>query len=256
VAALQLSAKGYAPGVLIDDTFGQDALNEVTGLFTEDQTGRWWIGRPVEVPGSRPLELEGGRSIGSRLVSWPRSHTVKCLVFMHPSDEIALWQQQARQIQELSQACALSGHELLLEVIPPKDLPADDLTVCNAMAQIYQLGVRPDWWKLPPQTTAGWQAVSALIEREAPHCRGVILLGLDAPLAELCAAFASSANFPICRGFAIGRTIFGAPAKAWLSGEIDDAQLQTQIRANYRQLTEAWLARHQAAGHNATGASV
>lgn len=263
VAAMQLTAQGYAPGVLIDDTFGQDALNDVTGLFTEqqaDSAGRWWIGRPVEVPGSRPLELEGGRSVGSRLVSWPRSHTVKCLVFMHPNDAQALWQQQARQIQELYQACALSGHELLLEVIPPKDLPGplqkvDDFTVCNAMAQIYQLGVRPDWWKLPPQTAAGWQAVSDLIQREAPHCRGVILLGLDAPLVDLCAAFATTAAFPICRGFAIGRTIFGAPAKAWLGGQIDDSELQRQIRANYRQLTQAWLNRRQTNPRSATGAS-
>lgn len=254
VAALELSAKGYAPGVLIDDTYGQDALNDVTGLFTEGAAlaepdvaaaGRWWIGRPVEVPGSRPIALEGGRSIGSRLVSWPRSHTVKCLVFMHPDDEAALWQQQALQIQELYQACAQSGHELLLEVIPPKDAPTDDFTVSRAMAQIYRLGVRPDWWKLPPQTAAGWRAVSELIQHEAPHCRGVILLGLDAPLVDLCAAFATTAAFPVCRGFAIGRTIFSAPAKAWLDGDIDDEGLQSQIRANYCQLVHAWLNRHQ-----------
>ena len=84
-------------GVLIDDTYGQDALNDVTG------TG-WWIGRPVEVPASRPLELEGGRSIGSRLISWPKQHIVKCLVFMHPDDEAELWQQQARQLEELYRA--------------------------------------------------------------------------------------------------------------------------------------------------------
>ncbi len=140
-------------------------------------------------------------------------------------------------------------------MIPPKDFPVDDLTVCNAMAQIYQLGVRPDWWKLPPQTAAGWQAVSDLIQREAPHCRGVILLGLDAPLVDLCAAFAATTAFPICRGFAIGRTIFGAPAKAWLAGQIDDGELQRQIRANYRQLTQAWLNRHQTTPSSAAGAS-
>lgn len=225
-------------GVLIDDTFGQDALNDVTG------TG-WWIGRPVEVPASRPLELEGGRSIGSRLISWPRSHVVKCLVFMHPQDETALWQQQSRQLDELYRACCVSGHELLIEVIPPAGSERTDSTVADAMQLIYQQGIRPDWWKLPPQTPAGWQRISALIAKESPHCRGVILLGLDAPAAELMQAFRDSAAFPVCRGFAIGRTIFAKPSQDWLAGKLDDAGLQQQIRHNYRALTLAWLARKE-----------
>jgi 5-dehydro-2-deoxygluconokinase len=226
-------------GVLIDDTYGQDALNDVTG------TG-WWIGRPVEVPASRPLELEGGRSIGSRLISWPKQHIVKCLVFMHPDDEAELWQQQARQLEELYRACCVSGHELLVEVIPPAGSVQDDQTMARALQLIYQRGIRPDWWKLPPQSKNSWVAISALVHREAPHCRGVILLGLDAPAAELMQAFTDSAAFPLCKGFAIGRTIFAKPSQAWLAGEITDAHLQQQIRDNYRALVNAWLNRKTA----------
>jgi 5-dehydro-2-deoxygluconokinase len=40
-------------GLLCDDHYGQDALNAATGRG-------WWIGRPVELPGSRPLEFERG----------------------------------------------------------------------------------------------------------------------------------------------------------------------------------------------------
>ena len=226
-------------GVLIDDTYGQDALNDVTG------TG-WWIGRPVEVPASRPLELEGGRSIGSRFISWPKQHIVKCLVFMHPDDEAELWQQQARQLEELYRACCVSGHELLVEVIPPAGSAQDDQTMVRALQLIYQRGIRPDWWKLPPQSKSSWAAISALVNREAPHCRGVILLGLDAPAAELMQAFTDSAAFPLCKGFAIGRTIFAKPSQAWLAGEITDALLQQQIRDNYRALVNAWLNRKTA----------
>ncbi|MEA7188000.1 DUF2090 domain-containing protein, partial [Salmonella enterica subsp. enterica serovar Virginia] len=39
--------------ILADTTFGQQALNDVTGQG-------WWIGRPVEMPGSYPLKLEHG----------------------------------------------------------------------------------------------------------------------------------------------------------------------------------------------------
>ncbi|MDP5129768.1 MAG: 5-dehydro-2-deoxygluconokinase [Paraglaciecola sp.] len=223
-------------GVLIDDTYGQDALNAVTGK-------NWWIGRPVEVPASRPLELEGGRSIGSRLVTWPQEHIVKCLVFMHPQDDVAMWDIQSRQIIELYRACCVSGHELLLEIIPPSDMAADDNTVVNAMEMIYKLNVRPDWWKLPSPSVTAWSKISALITRCAPHCQGVILLGLDAPLAQLAKGFADSANFPLCKGFAVGRSIFSAASKLWLANKISDNELQNQVADNYLTLVEAWNTR-------------
>ena len=58
-------------------------------------------------------------------------------------------------------------------------------------------------------------------------------LGLDAPPDELEASFALAARQPVCKGFAIGRTIFGAPARAWMRGEIDD---ETAIAAHGRDL--------------------
>lgn len=248
VAALQ-PAHQFQPGVLIDDTYGQDALNSLTGAEINQQP--WWIGRPVEVPASRPLELEGGRSIGSRLISWPRQHIVKCLVFMHPDDDAGLWQQQLRQLAELDSACARSGHELLIEVIPPAGSvaePAELGTVLTRCVQrIYQHGIRPDWWKLPAPDRAGWAMLSRLIEAEAPHCRGVILLGLDAPAEQLMQSFRDSSGFALCRGFAIGRTIFGQPSQQWLAGHINDDEFTRQIRSNYRALVSAWLGRHAAA---------
>jgi 5-dehydro-2-deoxygluconokinase len=228
----------HQAGVLIDDTFGQDALNTVTGQGL-------WIGRPVELPASRPLELEGGRSIGSRLVTWPKEHVVKCLVFMHPQDEPEMWQAQSRQLLELYQACCTSGHELLLEIIPPKDMPSDDDSVVLSMQMIYDLNIRPDWWKLPAPSKTAWEKISHLVETSAPHCRGVILLGLDAPFNELIKGFADSANYPLCKGFAVGRSIFSSPSKAWLAGQISDEQLKLQISQNYNVLVDAWNKRKE-----------
>jgi len=220
-------------GVLIDDTYGQDALNDVTGKG-------WWIGRPVELPSSRPIELEGGRSIGDRLKSWPREHVVKCLVFYHPNDSLSLILQQERQIKELYLACCASGHELLLEIIPPVGSVVDDETLPRALSRIYNLGVRPDWWKLPGMSRASWQSVSDIIETRAPHCRGVVMLGLDAPADELQASFNASAGFDICKGFTVGRTIFTKPSKQWLNNQLDDQQFIDAAAQNYLQLIGFW----------------
>ncbi|WP_271273467.1 bifunctional 5-dehydro-2-deoxygluconokinase/5-dehydro-2-deoxyphosphogluconate aldolase [Aliamphritea hakodatensis] len=220
-------------GVLIDDTYGQDALNDITGRG-------WWIGRPVELPSSRPIELEGGRSIGDRLKTWPREHVVKCLIFYNPEDSHELRLQQERQAQELYRACCNSGHELLLEIIPPKDSPVTDDTLANALQRMFNLGIRPDWWKLPCMSRNAWQKVSDLIASRSPHCRGVVMLGLDAPAAELQAGFDQAAGFDICKGFTVGRTLFVQPSRQWLNGDINDQQLIDAVAANYVELIGFW----------------
>lgn len=223
-------------GVLLDDTFAQDVLNELTGRG-------WWIGRPVEIPGSRPLELQGGRSIGTTLKGWPVEHVVKCLVLYHPDDESALRAAQERQLTELHDACVDSGHELLLEVVAPKNMPLDDHTMVRAMTRFYNLGVFPDWWKLPAPTREAWQKISDLLASRAPHCRGVLILGLDASVDELRGGLRASAGFGECKGFAVGRTVFGQPSRAWLRGVIDDSEFISQAAANYRQLIAYWRER-------------
>jgi 5-dehydro-2-deoxygluconokinase len=224
-------------GVLIDDSYGQDALNDITGKD-------WWIGRPVEQPSSRPIELEGGRSIGDRLKTWPREHVVKCLVFYHPDDSLDLLLKQERQIKELYQACCTSGHELLLEIIPPAGSVIEDDTLPRALNRVYNLGVRPDWWKLPGMSRNSWQQVSYIIAQRAPHCRGVVMLGLDAPSAQLQQSFNDSAGFDICKGFTVGRTIFSKPSRQWLANNIDDQQLIAETAANYVELIGFWRNRN------------
>ena len=68
----------------------------------------------------------------------------------------------------------------------------------------------------------------------------MLLLGLDAPRDVLEASFALAARQPVCKGFAVGRTIFGAPARAWMQGEIDDEEAVARMAASYARLIEAW----------------
>jgi 5-dehydro-2-deoxygluconokinase len=47
----------------------------------------------------------------------------------------------------------------------------------------------------------------------------------------------------VCRGFAIGRTIFGLPAREWLAGTIDDATATARIASGYARMIELWRQR-------------
>jgi 5-dehydro-2-deoxygluconokinase len=67
-----------------------------------------------------------------------------------------------------------------------------------------------------------------------------VLLGLSAPIEELARGFADAAGSVHCRGFAVGRTIFHDPARAWLLGALDDAGLVSAVRRNFETLIDAW----------------
>lgn len=220
-------------GILADTTYGQAALNAITGQG-------WWIGRPVELPSSRPLRLEHG-NIGSQLIDWPQEHVVKCLVFYHPQDAETLRREQDELIVDVYRGCCKSGHELLLEVILPEGhADKDERNYLQVMEHFYRLGVLPDWWKLPPLSAANWQKVGELIETHDPFCRGVLILGLDSPQETLKAGFAAAADAHWVKGFAVGRTIFGTSSRLWLQGEIDDLGLIEQVKQKYLTLIGFW----------------
>jgi len=126
-------------------------------------------------------------------------------------------------------------------------MPTDPQTMSRALSQIYALGVRPDWWKLPPSGGAAhWQAIQDTIRQEDPLCRGVLLLGLSQPETELIECFANAAPFPIVKGFAIGRSVFHDVARAWFAGSMSDADAVKAMAAKFSRLVNAWQSAHTA----------
>ncbi|RVC69787.1 5-dehydro-2-deoxygluconokinase [Mesorhizobium sp. M00.F.Ca.ET.038.03.1.1] len=236
-AAAKVAAGRDGYGMLIDEKYGRDAMFE----FARHPFA--WLGRPVELPGSRPLRFEFSQDIGSQLTEWPVDHCIKCLCFYHPDDPETLKVEQQQKLRALFEAARKVGRELLVEIIAGKHGKLDDTTIPRALEELYALGIKPDWWKLEPQASAGaWAKIEQVIVRNDPWCRGVVLLGLEAPQDELVAAFAATANAPIVKGFAVGRTIFINAAEQWLAGRMSDDEAIADMASRFEQLTEAWLA--------------
>jgi 5-dehydro-2-deoxygluconokinase len=236
-AAARVAAGRPGYGMLIDEKHGRDAMFE----FAHHSFS--WLGRPVELPGSRPLRFEFSQDIGSQLVEWPIEHCIKCLCFYHPDDPAELREEQQQKLRTLFEASRKVGRELLIEIIAGKHGKLDDTTIPRALDQLYALGIKPDWWKLEPQASASaWQTIEATIVRNDQWCRGVVLLGLEAPQQELEAAFAATAHAPVVKGFAVGRTIFNEAAEQWLAGRMSDEAAVTDMAGRFQKLTEAWLA--------------
>ena len=231
--AEELSATANC-GAIVDERYGESILARLTAK-------KWWLGRPVEIPGSRPVEFDPRNNIGIPLSTWPASHVAKCLVFYHPDDAIELRLKQEDRIRQLSADCAALGRELLLEIVATTTgLPCDDSTMANVLRRFYNLGVFPAWWKLESQTNASWQQIADVIERYDPLCHGILMLGLDAPEADLKESFRIAAPFPVCKGFAVGRSIFGKAARDWFDGKIDDSTVVHQVAENYKTMIRYW----------------
>jgi len=121
--------------------------------------------------------------------------------------------------------------------------------VARVLHTFYALGIKPDWWKLEPQPdAAAWQAIDRVIAEQDPYCRGVVLLGLEAPEDQLAAGFTAAHGAACVRGFAIGRTIFAEAAERWLRGGIDDDQAVAEMSQRFGKLVAHWAAARDA-GH-------
>jgi 5-dehydro-2-deoxygluconokinase len=216
-------------GMLLDSTYGQKALYKAAkaGL---------WLARPVEKPGSRPLDLEA-----FNLAEWPVTHTVKCLCFYHPDDNEELKARQERELRRVNDAARSAGRELLIEIIAGKHGRLADGTVAAVLERLYALGIKPDWWKLEAQNSAAaWRAIEKTVEMYDPYCRGIVMLGLEAPQSELAAAFRIASSTKMVKGFAVGRTIFADAADRWLSGKMTDAEAVADLAARFESLVSVW----------------
>ena len=234
-AALDVADGRAGYGILCDNRLGREALHAASGSGL-------WIGRPCEWPGSRPLALEPelGSDYGG-LHEWAREDVVKVLCFCHPDDAPDLRAEQEATVKRLWEVSRRNRLEFLLEIIPSKVGPVDDATTATLIRQFYEAGVFPDWWKLEPmKSRAAWGSAIAAIEENDAHTRGIVVLGLDAPEAELGLSFETAAGFDLVKGFAVGRTIFGDVARAWMTGGMDDAAAVAEMARRYARLCEIW----------------
>lgn len=241
-AALNVQDGGEGYGILCDNRIGRATLHRASGSGL-------WVGRPTEWPGSRPLTLEPelGSDCGT-LVEWARENIVKVLCFCHPDDDTATRTHHEATVKRLFDSARRNKLEFLLEVIPSKVASVQADTTATLIEQFYQAGVYPDWWKLEPMKDAeAWSKTVAAIEAHDAHTRGIVVLGLDAPEAELVESFDVAAGFELVKGFAVGRTIFGDVARSWMTGDMSDAKAVEAMTERYSRLCTLWDAARERA---------
>jgi 5-dehydro-2-deoxygluconokinase len=233
-AFMQVAEGDPSAGVLIDDVYGLEALEELTGSGV-------WISRAAEVAGSRPVEFVGGMNPAATIRNWPEEQVVKCNLFMHPEDEPGLKEVQERRVLQLYDACIKNERRLLLEVQAPSGTSYGEDDTVELLERFYEIGVRPDWWKVPPNKEPEvWKRIANVVRDRDPYCAGILVLGQALAEEDLAELFAAAASEPRCNGFAIGRSIYSTDARRWLADEIYDEELISSVAERYRRMVSLW----------------
>lgn len=228
--------KGLKTGAMfLDPRLAGDAISALT-------RNDWWVALPAEATGSRPIRFELGDNLGGTVETLHPRQAVKCLVWHHPTDDVALSEEQFSHLRSLQGACEQNDKTWVLELIPSHDSAWGDMEILASVDQAYDAGLRPSLWKLPGLKAAdSWDRLGGLIRRCDPMCEGVLVLGLDRPLAEIEQTLSLAAQGSICAGFAIGRTIFGDVARHWLARGCTDEEAVSQMATTYGRLIDAFL---------------
>ncbi|MDQ3376295.1 MAG: 5-dehydro-2-deoxygluconokinase [Actinomycetota bacterium] len=244
----RVAERDAAAGVLVDDIYGGEALEELTGSGA-------WISRAVEVAKSRPVEFVGGPNLAATLRAWPEEHVVKCNLYMHPDDDEKTREIQEQSVLQLYDACLVNDRQLLLEVQASPETTYDGDSVAELLRRFYEIGVRPEWWKIPPNPDpAVWGRIGDVVREHDPYCAGLLVLGQAMEEEKLAESFAAAASEPLCRGFAIGRSIYGEPGRRWLAGETADEELVSSVAERYGRMNALWQSRkEQLAQESAAG---
>jgi 5-dehydro-2-deoxygluconokinase len=239
-----LAARERAPGVrdaaafLVDQQYASSEIER-------GRAARVTVGTPLERAGVFPLEWAA-----SPFWNAVAGDFAKVLVRHRPEWETAARQEQLSKLKELGDWCHANDRVFLLEVLVVAragereeefERSVRPFIVAQFIREAYAAGVVPDFWKIEGTTLESAMRLIDAAVAEHPTAR-IVILGKGAGFGLIEAWFAAAAAAPRATGFAIGRSVYWAPAADHLLGRIDAATAVSRIADNYLRVVDAWKA--------------
>ncbi len=238
-------------GVLVDEQLGTDVARQARGAG-------FVLAMPVEVSGSERLEFEYGDDFAAHIEKFDPDW-VKVLVRSNPDDPADLADAQTATLKRLHDWVTGAGRRWLLELLVPPtrtqlaafdsqahyDAAARPALTAQVIAAFAAAGIHPGIWKLEGYETAGGAEVVLDAVRAADPPAGppspCVVLGRDAPQAQVDHWLSVAAPLPGYAGFAIGRSIWEQPLADQLAGRTDQAGAEAAIAGRYRHFIDQYL---------------
>ena len=235
-------------GVLVDEQFGSDIPQQAKSHGLK-------LAMPVEKSGQDEFDFEYGDDFGDHITSFDPDFS-KVLVRYNPAGDPDMNKRQLERLRTLSEWLHANDRRFLFELLVPAEQSQLDGVggdsdrydeevrpglMVQAIKEIQDAGVEPDIWKIEGlDKTADCVAV-------ADQCRAggrdnvvCVLLGRGASTEKVDHWLYQAAEVPAFVGFAIGRSIWNEPLKAYLAGDLDRAAAAAKVAENYTRFIEVW----------------
>jgi myo-inositol catabolism protein IolC len=239
--AVTAGADASVTGVLVDEQFG--------GTVPEEAHARGLkLAMPAERSGQNMFDFQYGEEFGAHIERFDPDFT-KVLVRYNPDGDAGENRDQLTKLKRLADWLGAHDRKFLFELLVPAEdaqLQAVDgdserydaelrpALMRRAIAEIQDAGIEVDIWKIEgvdERTDCEMLVAQARADgRENVTC---VVLGRGADDAKVDHWLTQAAPVDGFVGFAIGRSIWWDPLKAYVDGKIDRAAGARKIAENY-----------------------
>jgi len=246
--ALDMGVPTEAAGGLVDEQFGADIARDAKARGLT-------LAMPVEKSGQNEFDFQYGADYGAHIETFDPTFT-KVLVRWNPEGDAGMNARQGARLKELGDWLHERGRIFLFELLVPAephqleavggderrwDSEERPKLMRGAIEQLHEAGVEPDIWK-----------IEGIDRREdcevlAAECRtggrdGVacVVLGRGADDAAVDHWLRTGSGVPGYIGFAIGRSIWWSPLKAFVDGSSGREEAAELIASNYKRFIDVY----------------
>ncbi len=251
LAALSAGADRAAAGVLVDERFGAHVARTAKAEGVS-------VSMPCEKSSQAEFDFEYGSDHLAHIEAFDPDF-VKALVRFNPEGDGALNARQALKLRELSESLHRTGRKFLFELLlPPEQRQLDAVggdtvrydaelrpdLMRVAIAELQEAGVEPDIWKIEGlDRREDCEAISEQCRIGGRDGVACVVLGRGADDAAVDRWLKAGAGVPGYIGFAIGRSIWWDPLKAFVEGSLGREAAAAKIGDNYRRFIDVYEGR-------------
>jgi myo-inositol catabolism protein IolC len=248
VRALSEGVDAASAGVLVDEQFGADIARDAkaNGLA---------LAMPVEKSGQEEFDFQYGEDFGGHIETFDPSFS-KVLVRYNTEGDAVMNERQAERLKRLGEWLHAKGRRYLFELLVPAtpeqveaaggdedrwDSQERPKLMRAAIEALQAAGVEPDIWKIEGiDRREDCEMISAATRAGGRHGVACVVLGRGADDAKVDHWLKMGSGVPGYIGFAIGRSIWWDPLKAFVDGNLGREEAAKQIAANYRRFIDVY----------------
>jgi myo-inositol catabolism protein IolC len=248
---LRATASGADPsvtGVLVDEQFGSTVPQEARERGLK-------LAMPAERSGQEMFDFQYGDDFGEHILRFDPDFT-KVLVRYNPDGDAAGNQEQLGKLKRLSDWLKQNDRKFLFELLVPAEPAQLDAVggdsdrydaelrpelMRRAMAEVQDAGVEVDIWKIEGVDARSDDEMLVAQARTGGR-EGVVcvVLGRGADDDKVDHWLEQAAPVDGFVGFAIGRSIWWEPLKAYVDGKIERSEGARRIAENYLRFVQVY----------------